>query len=36
MKAERSELDAAIGELGAQIRGGEQMLADMRTPQAAE
>ncbi len=36
MEAERKELDTAIAELTSQISGAEQMLNEMRTPQAAE
>lgn len=36
MQAERRELDTAIADLEAQISGAQQMLADIRAPQAAE
>jgi DNA-binding transcriptional MerR regulator len=36
MKVERQHLDSAISELEGQIRGAQDMLSGMRTPQAAE
>ena len=36
MKSERQELDERIAELEADIAGGETLLDEMRTPQAAE
>jgi DNA-binding transcriptional MerR regulator len=36
MRDERRQLDAAIADLEGQISGARQMLADLRTPQAAE
>lgn len=35
MRRQRDDLDAAIGELGEQIRTGERMLAEMRDQSAA-